>query len=179
MTRNQDGCLHPLPPAWRQPRAGVISPELGVALMERNWKDVAGGAMLLLLGGYIAFSALGFGLGSAARMGAGYYPLMLGLTGILVGAGITIIGIREPGTAPRAAPRTFLFVIGGLCAFSLLVERAGLMPAIWALVVLSALADREITFGEIVAVAAFASGAAWLIFILFLRLPVSGIEGLL
>ena len=147
--------------------------------MDRNWKDVAGGILLVIVGVYVSVSAMGFGLGSASRMGAGYYPLMLGLTAVLVGAGITVIGLRETGTAPGAALRTFFLVVGGLCAFALLVERAGLMPAIWALVGFSALADREISLIEVVAVAAFVSVGAWLVFVVLLRLPLSGIEGLL
>lgn len=168
-----------MPPHANKIVRGQFIQRLGPALMDRNWKDVAGGMLLIAIGGYVAVSALGFGLGSASRMGAGYYPFILGLTTLFVGISIAVVGLREPGTLPTASPRTFLFVIGGLCAFALLVERAGLIPAIWALVGLSALADREISAGEIVAVAAVASGAAWVVFVVLLRLPLSGIEGVL
>jgi hypothetical protein len=146
--------------------------------MVRNWKDVIGGALLVSLGIYVAIAAFGFGLGTASRMGAGYYPLMLGTTAILVGLVIAVNGLREPGEMPRIEVYTFLLVIGGLIAFVLLVERAGILPAIWGLVGLSALADRDITVFEIICLALAASITAWVLFVIVLQLPLSGIEGL-
>nr|WP_306264963.1 tripartite tricarboxylate transporter TctB family protein [Pararhizobium sp. IMCC3301] len=146
--------------------------------MDRNLKDVIGGASLVLLGLNVAISAFGFGLGTASRMGAGYYPLLLGLSAVLVGSAIGAIGWRQSAEKPRIERSTFLFVIGGLTAFVLLVERAGLIPAIWGLVCLSAMADRDITAQEIIGLALVSSIVGWFVFVLLLQLPLSGIEGL-
>jgi hypothetical protein len=146
--------------------------------MVRNFKDVIGGALLIALGLYVAISAFGFGLGTASRMGAGYYPLLLGVTAVLVGLAIAITGLRERAEVPRIEKYTFMLVIGGLVAFVLLVERAGILPAIWGLVGLSAMADQDISVFEIISLALAASLIAWVLFVLILQLPLSGIEGL-
>lgn len=146
--------------------------------MNKNLKDVFGGASLVLLGAFVAISAFGFGLGTASRMGAGYYPLLLGISAILVGIAIVAIGWNQNTENPRFERYTFLFVIGGLTAFVLLVERAGLIPAIWGLVGLACMADRNISVKEIVGLALVTSIVGWLVFVLLLQLPLSGIEGL-
>ncbi len=146
--------------------------------MNKNLKDVFGGASLVLLGGFVAISAFGFGLGTASRMGAGYYPLLLGISAILVGIAIIATGLNQNTEKPRIERYTFLFVIGGLTAFVLLVERAGLMPAIWGLVGLACMADRDISVTEIIGLALVTSIVGWLVFVLLLQLPLSGIEGL-
>lgn len=146
--------------------------------MNKNLKDVFGGASLVLLGAFVAISAFGFGLGTASRMGAGYYPLLLGISAILVGIAIVATGLNQKTENPRFERYTFLFVIGGLTAFVLLVERAGLMPAIWGLVGLACMADKDISVKEIVGLALVTSIVGWLVFVLLLQLPLSGIEGL-
>jgi hypothetical protein len=146
--------------------------------MNKNLKDVFGGASLVLLGAFVAISAFGFGLGTASRMGAGYYPLLLGISAILVGIAIIATGLNQKTENPRFERYTFLFVIGGLTAFVLLVERAGLMPAIWGLVGLACMADKDISVKEIVGLALVTSIVGWLVFVLLLQLPLSGIEGL-
>lgn len=140
--------------------------------------DVFGGASLVLLGAYVTVCAFGFGLGTASRMGAGYYPLLLGISAMLVGAAIGAAGLRQQAVKPRIERYTFLFVIGGLAAFVLLIERAGFIPAIWGLVGLASMADKDISVPEIFGLALLTSIVGWLVFVVLLQLPLSGIEGL-
>lgn len=137
-----------------------------------------GGGALVLLGLYVTISAFGFGLGTASRMGAGYYPLLLGISAVLVGGVISATGLRETAEKPRIERYTFMFVIGGLTAFVLLVERAGIIPAICGLVGLASMADRDITARETIVLALAASVVGWIVFVVLLKLPLSGIEGL-
>ena len=146
--------------------------------MRRNWKDVVGGGTFALLGLYVAISAFSFGIGTASRMGAGYYPLVLGITAILLGLAIAAMGLREPAERPRIAWKPFLAVIAGLLAFFLLVERAGLIPAVCGLVALSTLADEDTGLVGAIGLAVVIAVAAWLVFVVGLRLPLAGIEGL-
>lgn len=147
--------------------------------MRRNWKDVVGGGAFALLGVYIAITASSFGLGTTSRMGAGYYPLLLGITAILLGLAIVIVGLLEAAEAPRIAWKPFAAVVAGLLAFYLLVDRAGLIPAVIGLVSLSSLADDDIGPVGSITLALAIAAATWLIFVVGLQLPVAGIEGLL
>ena len=146
--------------------------------MRRNWKDVVGGGAFALLGLYVAVTAFSFGLGTASRMGPGYYPLLLGITAVLLGLAIVAVGLREPAEAPRIAWKPFAAVIAGLLAFYLLVDRAGLIPAICGLVGLSSLADEDTGPLASIALAVGIAFVTWLVFVVGLQLPIAGIEGL-
>ena len=147
--------------------------------MRRNWKDVVGGGAFALLGLYVAVTAFSFGLGTASRMGAGYYPLVLGIVAMLLGLGIALIGLSERAEKPHIAWKPFAAVIAGLVAFFLLVDRTGLIPAVCGLVGLSSLADEDIGPLGAVALAVVLAAVTWLVFVVGLQLPIAGIEGLL
>lgn len=147
--------------------------------MNQNWKDVIGGGFFAGLGLYVLITAFSFGLGSAERMGAGYYPMILGATAIVLGLIISMLGLREPGIAPVFAGVPLLAVVSGLVAFVLLIDWAGLMPAIWGLIGLSSLAEEEKSLASTATLALVFSLAAWLLFTVGLKLPVAGIKGVM
>lgn len=66
-----------------------------------------------------------------------------------------------------------LAVSAGILAFGLLVERAGLVPATIALVLISGFADRRNRLTALVAIAAFMSVAGTVVFIWTLGVPVA------
>lgn len=136
-----------------------------------NVKDIAGGLLLAVLGSYVLYSSFGFGIGTATRMGAGYLPMVLGLALLVIGLLVALPALRVPASLPRLAWRPFLCVIGGMVGFYLTVGWFGLVPAIWALVGISTLADREITAVGVLGLMAAVSVAAWLVFIVALGLP--------
>lgn len=136
-----------------------------------NFKDIIGGALLTLLGAFVFYTAFGFGIGTATRMEAGYFPMLLGIALMALGAGIILSGARLPEPPPTLAARPFVAVIGGMLGFFLTVDRLGLVPAIWVLVGLSALGDRDMTLRSCLALMAGVSAAAWLLFTVVLGLP--------
>lgn len=147
-------------------------------MMKRNYKDIVGGALLAALGIYVLVSSFEFGIGTTRRMGAGYYPMLLGITTILLGSIIAALGFREPGSKPRIAWKAFLATIAGLLAFYLLVGRAGLVPAVWGLVGISSLADDDIRSTTTVVLMLVVSILTWLVFSVALDLPIPGFRGL-
>lgn len=147
-------------------------------MMKRNYKDIVGGSLLAALGVYVLVTSFGFGIGTARRMGAGYYPMLLGVTTILLGVIIVAVGLRERGTKPRIAWKAFLATIAGLLAFYLLVGRAGLIPAVWGLVGISSLADDDIRPRTTLVLMLVVSLLTWLVFSVALDLPIPGFRGL-
>ena len=86
-------------------------------------------AGLLFIGLGIAAIAVGskYNLGTAARMGPGYFPRILGLLLLLLGAIITLRGLR--GHGERVPPwkwRPTLVVLLSVVAFGLIMAKVGL-----------------------------------------------------
>lgn len=144
--------------------------------LNRNYKDIVGGVLFALLGLYVLATAFGYGIGTARRMDAGYYPMLLGVTAIVLGLAIAVTGLRERGTRPRVAWKPFTATIAGLVAFVLLVDSAGLIPAIWGLTGLSALADEDMRPLSILGLMVAVSIGAWLVFTVALGLPLPGFQ---
>lgn len=142
--------------------------------MRRNYKDIAGGLLISALGSYVLITAFGFGIGTARRMGAGYYPMLLGAAALGLGLALVSIGWRHRATAPRIAWKPFLATISGLLAFYLIVGRFGLIPAVWGLVGLASIADDETTLRDGLLLMLAISLLTWLIFSVALGLPIPG-----
>ena len=60
----------------------------------KNAKDFWSGVMFIAFGLFFAVFARQYDLGTAARMGPGYFPTMLGLLLMAIGAFIAFRGLR-------------------------------------------------------------------------------------
>jgi hypothetical protein len=111
-----------------------------------NQKDLAGGALMLVLGLATALVATNYRIGSLSRMGPGFFPLALGV--ILAVSGMAIIVTsRSADVVPavrRLAPewRGWFCICAGIAAFVFVGRYGGLLPATFAIVFISALGDR-------------------------------------
>jgi hypothetical protein len=130
---------------------------------------------LLLLGGL----GLGFGwhlsMGTALRMGPGYLPKVLSVILIIYGIGLTVSSLSIDAPPIGRWPwRGIAIVLGSLCLFGLMVERAGLLLTTVAvtLVATAAAPDRRWREAAIFAVAIAAFCAIVFRGLLSLPLPV-------
>ena len=130
----------------------------------RNPKEFGSGCLFAFFG--IAAIAIGasYPVGTAARMGPGYFPRGLGM--ILIGLGIILIirSFRDPGTAIQVKDlRPILIVLGAVVLFGLTVSKAGLILATILLVLVASTASHEYRWKESViasiALAAFVVAA--------------------
>jgi putative tricarboxylic transport membrane protein len=112
-------------------------------------------------------------MGTAFRMGPGYFPSVLG--GVLTVLGV-IVAARAlwtaggPVTLPRLRP--LVLVLASVVAFAVLVQSAGLVVATVALVLVSALGGSEFRWGEVVVLAVVLAGLAIVVFVYGLGLPI-------
>lgn len=104
----------------------------------RNVKRFASGLLFLAIGLFAMIYGSRYRMGTATHMGPGYFPVMV--AGIVAALGlisaVTSLGRGEAVTAGGWHVVPLLCVLAGIVAFGALVERAGLVAAIVAVVVL-------------------------------------------
>ena len=139
----------------------------------RNHKDF--GAGLLYLGFAVAALWIGrkYALGSAGRMGPGFFPTALAVLLAAIGAVSLIRAFLRPGPAMTGfAWKPLALVLAGTALFGTLINTAGLVIALLVLVLLSAAASEKFRFDwraalGLVALVAFCS----LVFVMGLGVP--------
>jgi hypothetical protein len=112
-------------------------------------------------------------IGHAADMGPGYMPRVVALA--LMGFGLFFSGRglwrMRVGIAPVQL-RPLLAILASVGVFALTAERLGLAITSVAAVILASLATREGRFVETIAFAVVLAGAAVLLFVKLLGLPI-------
>lgn len=143
----------------------------------RNFKDFYTGLLFMLFGAAFTWGATHYTLGKAARMGPGYFPLILGglltLLGVIVFIRSLVSGSEESRVG-RIAVKPMILMFGSIAAFALLLRSAGLVVSIFAIILVSSLASKESRFKEtlISAVALCAASLAVFVYGLNLQIPV-------
>lgn len=139
----------------------------------RDYQDIIAGTLLFVIGAGAAYhSYYSFPIGSVSRMGPGMFPTWLGVTTAILGVIIGLPAFFRRGTLPIPELRPMFFVLLSAVVFALVVEWAGLIPAIFALVACAVLADKKITLIGYFTLSAFLSLIAWLIFLVGLSIPI-------
>jgi hypothetical protein len=105
----------------------------------RNPKDFLTGLIFIAFGVSFLLIAQGYSLGSARRMGPAYFPTILSVVLILIGAAAGIRSFIGQGSAiGKVALRGMLLIAAGTVVFGLLVRDAGIIPALITLFLVSA-----------------------------------------
>ena len=135
-------------------------------------KRFLSGIMFIIIGGVAIYIAQDYPMGSALRMGPGYFPIVLG--GIMMGFGIweLIIGSLKPDPVKGAWSIRALIVLPlATVIFGVLMEHAGFVAAMIALMLVSALASEEFKLLEQVLLAIGVTIGSVGLFIYGLGLP--------
>lgn len=116
----------------------------------RNSKDFYAGLIFVFFGVLFLLGARNYPMGSAVRMGPGYFPAVLGGLLALIGFAISVGALWSGDeTINPWAQRPLILVTLAVLAFAVLVNTAGLVLAILALVVTSCLAGSEFRLREV------------------------------
>jgi putative tricarboxylic transport membrane protein len=143
-----------------------------------NKKDFWAGMMLLGIGAAAMFIARDYRFGSALRMGPGFFPTILG--GILIAFGICImaVGLKSGEKIEGSLSlRALIMLPLSLVLFGLLMQLAGFIPALVALVLMSAASGREFKLMEVLMLTVVLTVASVALFIWGLGLPYPLIKG--
>lgn len=144
---------------------------------ERRQNLTAGG-LLAGTGLFAMVHGSQFELGTLMTMGPAFIPVGLGV--LMVGFGGMIAFERKIGLAagPLPAWRQLMAIFGSVLAFAVLIERAGLVPATFALVFIMGLADTRVRLLLLLAIAASLSTFSYVVFVRLLGVPFVPIVGL-
>lgn len=110
-------------------------------------QDFWTGVMYVFFGGGAVLLSRDFGMGTAARMGPGYFPTVLGAMLMLFGVIALLRSFVRPGEAIGAiAWKPVVLVTGAVVAFAFLLQTGGLILALAALILVSAAASSKFKF---------------------------------
>ena len=137
-----------------------------------NNADFWAGVMFIIFGAAAVYMSRDYPMGSAMRMGPGYFPTYLGVLMILFGLGIGAKGILKGGNpiGPWAF-RPIVVLSLGVIVFGLLIEQVGFVPSLVALIVITAFSGKDIRPLELVIVTAVLVAGAVAVFIYGIGLP--------
>jgi hypothetical protein len=109
-------------------------------------RDHLGGVLTTLLGAGVIWRASIYQIGDLQNFGPGLFPAGLGVVLIALGLAILLRArLVTRAAAPRRRPewRGWLCIIAGMASFVVIGQCAGLLPATFCLVFISALGDRD------------------------------------
>lgn len=117
----------------------------------RNQRDFWSGIMFIVTGLLFIGLSSQYQLGSAAKMGPGYFPTMLGglmaLLGLLIGWGSTAKSNPETKLTPVGWRELGLVLISVAC-FAFLLPKMGVVISIIALIAIAAVASHEFSMRD-------------------------------
>jgi len=150
----------------------------------KSQKDFFSGLMFTVVGVAFAWGATTYTVGTGARMGPGYFPLMLGILMALIGLGIMFTGLSVETTdgekIGKWAWKQVVFILGANLAFGILlgglpsigVPAMGMIIAIYALVIISSLAGHEFKLPSVLILATVLAIGSYVAFIWALKLQI-------
>ena len=138
----------------------------------RPGKDFFAGLLFIAFGGLAIAIGRGYPLGSAARMGPGYFPVLVGSLLLLVGIVVAARGLSAKAEGVgRLAITPLVLVLGAVLLFAATIEKLGLAVAILGVLVIGYLANTRRRPVELIVLALVLAAASVLIFYYGLKLP--------
>lgn len=138
----------------------------------RRPRDFWAGLIFIAVGLYTLVGAGDYPMGSAGRMGPGYFPSVLGaLLAVLGTVGVLRSLFGEGPVVGRFALKALALVLVAVASFGFLARNAGLVPAIVVLVLVAAYASVQFNLKKTVLLAAGMALFSSLVFVKALGLP--------
>lgn len=145
----------------------------------KNNKRFLSGLMFLGIGAVAIYIAQDYPMGTALRMGPGYFPIVLGGIIGLFGVYELIVGVLKPDPVKgNWSLRALAILPLAAVIFGILMEHAGFIPALLSLIFISALASNEFKLTEVLLSAVVITVASVGVFIYGLGLPYPLIMGM-
>lgn len=144
----------------------------------KSEKDFWSGIMFLVVGIVFAVGATNYSMGTSARPGPGYFPLLLSIILAILGAIVLFksLTIETEGgdKIGHIAWRPLLVVVFSITLFAILLPRLGMFISIPILIIVVSFAGDEFKWKGVLIAAAVLTVFSWLVFVkgLGLTIPV-------
>lgn len=139
----------------------------------RDFRDFWSGILFFAVGIAAVLLAIRYPLGTAVKMGPGYFPTILG--GLLALAGLLAVArslIHEGEALKPFHWRLAAFVLGATILFAVLIRNAGLLAAVTSLVLVSSVASVHFRWRTVLISMAALMAFCTLVFVKGLGLPI-------
>lgn len=148
----------------------------------KSQRDFFSGALFCAFGVAFAWGATTYNVGTGARMGPGYFPLIVGVLIAIMGALITaksmVVDTEDGEPVGRIAWQPLVFIISANLMFGVLLgglpsiglPPMGLIVAIYALTFIAGLAGDKFSFKASAVLATILAIGSYLAFVVALKL---------
>lgn len=148
----------------------------------KSQKDFYSGVMFCACGVAFAWGATSYSVGTGARMGPGYFPLLLGVLLAILGAVIAfkalVVETVDGEPLGRFAWKPLGYIIGANVLFGILlgglpkfgIPAMGLVAAIYGLTLVASRAGDRFNLKEVLILATVLAIGSYLAFVLLLKL---------
>lgn len=148
----------------------------------KSQKDFFAGLLFMVVGIAFAWGATNYNIGEGARMGPGYFPLVLGI--LLAGIGAftvfeaLVVETEDGEPVGKIAWKPLFFIIGSNVIFGIMlggipklgIPAMGLIAGIYALTFIASMAGDEHKNKEVIVLATVLAIVSYLAFIVLLKL---------
>ena len=139
----------------------------------RNPRDFWAGVMFAVTGALFAGIALEYKLGTAARMGPGYFPFYLGALLAILGVAIMFSALKSDGPKVEKFHWWPLFwVLGSICLFGVLLKLTGVLVAGFGIVIGASYGGDEFKLRDVLLLALGLTVFCAAVFVGGLKLPI-------
>jgi len=117
-----------------------------VVLKIRNQRDFGAGIMFIAVGTFFAVIASQYRMGTAAKMGPGYFPFWLGVLMAVIGLIILFSSLSKKSAEekmPKWDFKIMLWITGSVVLYGILLPTMGFIVAVFALVFTSASVSHD------------------------------------
>ncbi len=148
----------------------------------KSQKDFFAGLLYLVVGVGFAWGATNYTIGNGARMGPGYFPMLLGIILAIIGGIVAFkaLVVETPDGDPvgKFAWKPLFFIIMANFVFGILlggvpslgIPAMGLIVAIYALTIVAAMAGQEFKWIEVIILGTILAIGSWFAFVWGLKL---------
>lgn len=148
----------------------------------KSQKDFFSGLMFTAVGVGFAWGAVGYNVGTGARMGPGYFPLMLGIVLAILGGLIMfkalVVETEDGDKIGKWAWKPLVFIISANLLFGIMIgglpsiglPPMGLVAGIFALTIVASLAGDTFKLKEVLVLSAVLALGSYLAFVMLLKL---------
>ena len=142
----------------------------------KSQRDFWSGLMFLVVGAAFAVGATNYSMGTSARPGAGYFPLILSVILTIMGAVVLFEALTietEDGEPIGAiAWRPLIVVVVAITVFAILLPRMGMIVTVPVLIIIVSFAGDEFGWIGVIVSSVVLTAFSWLIFIKGLGLTI-------